>query len=856
MSGRIRVKDIGRKTIVNISQEPITIGRDPGSRIVIEDRAASRKHGVFHWEGDAFVYQDLSSSNGSLLNGKKVDQVTLSDGDCICIGDAELLLELTDGALLEDDTDRTPIAALASGPASGPVTSSATSSVRTTPSGPCLAYQNGGIDHWIPAVGRVVIGRADDADVTIEDNRISSKHAVLLEQDGEWYVSDLGSGNGIVVGQQRVKKLELRDGIQFRIGTTEFIAKGFSGRSKSAGDGRAATRKTATRKTARSAANSTAEMTVGRSSRVDVGSQGSQGLFTISFILVLGVVLYSGYGWIEDLASNPDLVVPMGDRLSGAGHFEQVPMGPLLDGPWSLASGEGALEVQRGDQAPQGKQWLLCSGEADALGVFRLEYDKVFEVKQDHGIRLSARLQKIGFERIGFCVRWIESSDQGDRIVDEQFSSLKSTSNWSGHAAEFAPPVKGNGGSARVSLVALGQGSGQLLLDQLVVRAVETGRDPAVVISAGDDEQKMDLAIDAYGVGKLMRGRQELISDLRVAVGPPRAMPWGQLLPVRREQVVTGDDGSVRLGFELDEMGQGKVAIQQFARSIGWKIAASWTPQRPTPLLLIGRIPGRRASSPVQVFVGNKLVSSANRWTDLQPCSGTEISIGIGKDQMVATFHQPMMFSVFPDHDGRGTLLMADAGIVIAGGALDVSFTASSEREQSRVLEALAEVERAIDARTEGDAARLIQQTRADFPWRTDVNRKLVQMEQRIDVEVNAALVQISAVLEDSVKYPGSPTGTYLERICRESMARFSGLDPAKKAQEIIDQRKSENTNAEQLLTVGKVELLLARAHDALGKNRFEIARFYFQSLLNQYPDTPGAAVAIQELKLIHARGN
>jgi pSer/pThr/pTyr-binding forkhead associated (FHA) protein len=851
MSGRIRVKDIGRKTIVNISQEPITIGRDPGSRIVIEDRAASRKHGVFRWEGDALVYQDLSSSNGSLLNGQKIDQVTLSHGDCICIGDAELLLELTDGALLEDDNDRTPIAAAASATASAPTTSSTVTSVTTAPTGPCLAYQHGGVDHWIPAVGRVVIGRAEEADVTIEDNRISSKHAVLLEQDGEWYMSDLGSGNGIVVGQQRVKKLELRDGVQFRIGMTEFTAKGFPGRSKSAGDGRAVIGKTT-----RSAANSTAEMTVGRSSRVDVGSQGSQGLFTISFILVLGVVLYSGYGWIEDLASNPDLVVPKGDRLSGDGHFEQVPIGPILDGPWRLASGEGTLEVQRGDQAPQGKQWLSCSGEADALGVFRLEYDKVFEVKQDHGIRLSARLQKVGFERIGFCVRWIESSDQGDRIVDEQFSSLKSSSNWSGHAAEFAPPVKGNGGTARVSLVALGQGSGQLLLDQLVVRAVETGRDPATVISAGDDEQKMDLAIDAYGVGKLMRGRQELISDLRVAVGPPRAMPWGQLLPVRREQVVTGDDGSVRLGFELDELGQGKVAIQQFARSIGWKIAASWTPQRPTPLILVGRIPGRRNSFPVQVFAGNKLVNSANRWIDLEPCSGTEISIGIGKDQMVATFHQPMMFSVFPDHDGRGTLWMADAGIVIAGGALDVSFTASSEREQSRVLEALAEVERAIDARAEGDAARLIQKARADFPWRADVTRKLDQFKHHIDVEVTAALGQISAVLDDSAKFPGSPTGTYLERICRESMARFKGLEPAKKAQEIIDQRKSENTNAEQLLTVGKVELLLARAHEALGKNRFEIARFYFQSLLNQYPDTPGAATAIQELKLIHARGN
>jgi len=199
---------------------------------------------------------------------------------------------------------------------------------------------------------------------------------------------------------------------------------------------------------------------------------------------------------------------------------------------------------------------------------------------------------------------------------------------------------------------------------------------------------------------------------------------------------------------------------------------------------------------------------------------------------------------------------MADAGMVVAGGALDVSFTSSSEREQSRVLEALAEVERAIDARAEGDAARLIRQARADFPWRADVTRKLAQIEQHIDVEVNAALGQIAAVLEDSSKFPGSPTGTYLERICRESMARFIGLDPAKKAQEIIDQRKSESTNAAQLLTVGKVELLLARAYDALGKSRFEIARFYFQSLLDQYPDAPGAAIAIQELKLIHARGN
>ncbi|MDE0959318.1 MAG: FHA domain-containing protein [Planctomycetota bacterium] len=853
MSGRIRVKDLGRKTIVNISDQPITVGRDPDSRIVIGDRAASRKHGVFSWEGSDFVYQDLSSSNGSVLAGKKIDKVSLSHGDCIYIGDAEFQLELLDGAPLDDETDRTPIDGVVS------------SRGNDAPTGPGLVYQHEGTDQWVQAVGRIVVGRSEEADVTLNDGRVSSKHAVMLEQDGCWYMADLGSGNGIVVGQTKVKKLELTDGVQFRIGSTEFKARGFLNRAQPSRDGGTAasisTRSVANRAVSnrssanRPVANPAAEMTVGRSTRVDVGSEGSQGLFTIAFILVLGVVLYSGYGWLQDLASNPDLVVPEGDRLSGAGHFELVPPGPLDDGPWRWISGEGSLVVERGEAAPHGQQWLSCRGSSDPRGVMRLEYDTVFEVQQGQGLRLSARLQNTGFDRIGLSVRWIESRDEGDRIVDEQFSSLKSSSNWSGHAAEFAPPVAGKGGSARVSVVALGQGR-EIQVDQMVIRTVEAQRDQLIHITAGDAEQKMDLAIDASGVGKLVRGRQELISDLRIAIGPPRSMPWGQLLPIRREQIVSGDDGSIRLGFELDEQGQGKVAIQQFARSIGWKIAASWTPQRPTPMILVGRVPIRRGSSPVQVFAGSKSVAVADRWTDLEPCSGTEISIGIGNDQMVATFQQPMMFSVIPGQDGRGALLVADAGIVIAGGSLDVSFSASSEREQSRVLEALAEVNRTLDARSEGEAAQLIRLARADFPWRVDLARKLDLIEERIEVEVDAALGQIAAVLEDSRKYPGSSTSMYLERICREAVGRFVGLDPAQESQQILDQRKSASQNANDRMAVGKVELLLARGRSALGKHRFEIARFYFRMLLDQYPESPGAAIAAQELKLITARGD
>ena len=65
MSSKILVQDGGRQTIVEIGSDPITIGRDPSSRIVIEDRLASRHHGRFFWDESEFVYEDLGSSKGS-----------------------------------------------------------------------------------------------------------------------------------------------------------------------------------------------------------------------------------------------------------------------------------------------------------------------------------------------------------------------------------------------------------------------------------------------------------------------------------------------------------------------------------------------------------------------------------------------------------------------------------------------------------------------------------------------------------------------------------------------------------------------------------------------------------------------
>ncbi|MGO1543703.1 MAG: FHA domain-containing protein FhaB/FipA [Gulosibacter sp.] len=67
------------------------------------------------------------------------------------------------------------------------------------------------------------IGRARDADIMIEDDYTSTRHARLLNWDGAWMLQDLDSTNGTFIDGERVSQpVELRHGVSVRIGTTTF----------------------------------------------------------------------------------------------------------------------------------------------------------------------------------------------------------------------------------------------------------------------------------------------------------------------------------------------------------------------------------------------------------------------------------------------------------------------------------------------------------------------------------------------------------------------------------------------------------------------------------------------------------
>jgi pSer/pThr/pTyr-binding forkhead associated (FHA) protein len=67
----------------------------------------------------------------------------------------------------------------------------------------------------------VLIGRANDSTLVLEDDYASTRHARISLQDGMWVVEDLGSTNGTYLGQRKIDSpVALELGVPLRIGKT------------------------------------------------------------------------------------------------------------------------------------------------------------------------------------------------------------------------------------------------------------------------------------------------------------------------------------------------------------------------------------------------------------------------------------------------------------------------------------------------------------------------------------------------------------------------------------------------------------------------------------------------------------
>jgi phage tail-like protein len=81
---------------IPIRPEPVVIGRQPGSDILLEHKEVSRRHAELVCSATECTLKDLNSANGTRLNGQKLTPevpVTLKSGDSIQVGGFNLDFE-------------------------------------------------------------------------------------------------------------------------------------------------------------------------------------------------------------------------------------------------------------------------------------------------------------------------------------------------------------------------------------------------------------------------------------------------------------------------------------------------------------------------------------------------------------------------------------------------------------------------------------------------------------------------------------------------------------------------------------------------------------------------------------------
>lgn len=200
------------------AQSRIVLGRSSSADVVLPDASVSTRHASIDVEGVRYTITDHGSLNGTWVNGQRIvseRKKPLRDGDRIDVG--LFTLRFVANVPVNDVPSRDRTAAIAKRLLRAVRAHEPRSTRRVTiTNGP-----HGGASHELPAApARLVIGRAESAEISLADADASREHAELIIDATGVLVRDLGSKNGVFVGEKKVSERRLSDRDEVRIGAT------------------------------------------------------------------------------------------------------------------------------------------------------------------------------------------------------------------------------------------------------------------------------------------------------------------------------------------------------------------------------------------------------------------------------------------------------------------------------------------------------------------------------------------------------------------------------------------------------------------------------------------------------------
>ena len=86
----LAIEDGDEIVLFSLNADLMHIGRSPAAGIVLDDASVSRRHALIARRGERTVILDDRSLNGVAVNGTRVGEADLRDGDTIAVGRVQL----------------------------------------------------------------------------------------------------------------------------------------------------------------------------------------------------------------------------------------------------------------------------------------------------------------------------------------------------------------------------------------------------------------------------------------------------------------------------------------------------------------------------------------------------------------------------------------------------------------------------------------------------------------------------------------------------------------------------------------------------------------------------------------------
>lgn len=210
---------------VELSSKRVALGRDKSNNIVLDQAGISGFHAELHNEDGKVHIIDIGSTNGSFVNGKKVQgRVELKCWDKVRLDSIELELvdpdkrRPTEVHVAVSDADINNAKATQIRPAvDAPTKTTAMPAIRPRLIGESGVVSGRSFELKPPAT----IGRGEENSIVIEHDTVSTCHARITDDGSGWRIEDLGSTNGSYINNGKITSSPVKHGDKVRFGMVE-----------------------------------------------------------------------------------------------------------------------------------------------------------------------------------------------------------------------------------------------------------------------------------------------------------------------------------------------------------------------------------------------------------------------------------------------------------------------------------------------------------------------------------------------------------------------------------------------------------------------------------------------------------